>query len=154
MYCVHCGWDDLVDVGGGKMICRNCHKVVIVRTSQNSGNKNPHVNNEWDYEEVDNTWGTAQESQPYPYIYAGGHSPSRKKKGKMTNLQQAAFIFMIIACVVMGIYIIPLLWCIPMTVSFRRRIREGRPIGVGFKICTLLFLNTIAGILLLCDDDN
>ena len=47
-------------------------------------------------------------------------------------------------------YLIPLAWVIPMTVKVAK---EG-PLGTGFKVCTLLFVNLISGILLLCDKNN
>ena len=50
--------------------------------------------------------------------------------------------------------IVPLAWVIPMTVVFCRKVSNGERIGIGFKICTLLFVNTIAGILMLCASDN
>ncbi|MBR2441835.1 MAG: hypothetical protein IKB20_02055 [Clostridia bacterium] len=60
---------------------------------------------------------------------------------------------MIIATVVLGLYIIPLAWCLPMTISYCKKIKENRPISTSFKVCTLLFVNLIAGILMLCDKD-
>jgi len=45
---------------------------------------------------------------------------------------------------------VPLAWVIPMTVHVFRANKIGAPIGTGFKVCTLIFVNFIAGILLLC----
>ena len=59
-------------------------------------------------------------------------------------------IFMIIATVINGLYILPLAWCIPMTVNFCKKYDKGIPISTGFKVCTLLFVNFVSGILLLC----
>ena len=44
----------------------------------------------------------------------------------------------------------PLFWCIPMTVVLSRKMKSNQPVGVGFKVCTLIFVNLISGILLLC----
>ena len=33
-------------------------------------------------------------------------------------------------------------------------VEENRPVSTGFKVCTLIFVNIIAGILMLCDDKN
>lgn len=52
------------------------------------------------------------------------------------------------------IFCIPLAWCLPMTLTVSRRAKNGEPISVALKVCTLLFVNTIAGILLLCANDN
>ena len=56
-------------------------------------------------------------------------------------------IYMIMLCT-------PLAWCLPMTIVLSRKMKNNETIGVGFKICTLLFVSTIAGILLLCAGDN
>lgn len=63
-------------------------------------------------------------------------------------------VFMIIGCVSQAWAILPLVWCIPMTVSVFNSLKQGRPIGVGMKICTLLFVNMIAGICMLCMEDD
>ncbi|MBR0235728.1 MAG: zinc-ribbon domain-containing protein [Clostridia bacterium] len=73
---------------------------------------------------------------------------------KMTGLQTAAFVFMILSTIVSAIAIIPLAWCIPMTVSYSKKIKNGEPVSVGFKVCTLLFVSIISGILMLVDSDN
>ena len=73
---------------------------------------------------------------------------------KETTLQTVAKIFMIISTVLMGFAIIPLAWCIPMTVIYCRKIKNGEPVGLGFKICSLLFVSLIAGILMLIDGEK
>ncbi len=40
-----------------------------------------------------------------------------------------------------------------MTISYFNHVRDRQPVSVGFKICSLLFVNLIAGILMLCDSD-
>lgn len=65
-----------------------------------------------------------------------------------------AEVFMVLGCVAIGWCIIPLIWCIPMTVSLFRKVKSGRRIGVGFKVCTLLFVSLVAGIVLLCRDER
>ncbi len=67
----------------------------------------------------------------------------------------AAKVFMIIGCVLSAFYLlIPLCWTIPMTVIYCKRLKQGVPVGTGFKICSLLFVSLIAGILMLCDDEK
>lgn len=84
------------------------------------------------------------------------------------GLLKVALAFMIVTCVfcVLRIFIydgepslyvayiigclIPLVWSIPMTISLGLKIKRGNRIGTGFKVCTLIFVNIIAGILLLC----
>ena len=69
------------------------------------------------------------------------------------TMQTVIKVFLILSCVAMGWMIIPLAWCLPMTISICRSMKEGRPISTGMKVCTLLFVNLIAGICLLCDDN-
>ena len=65
-----------------------------------------------------------------------------------------AFVFMILATIAMGFALFPLIWCIPMTIYLNGKLKSGEPIGIGFKVCTLLFVSLIAGILLLCRQEN
>lgn len=67
---------------------------------------------------------------------------------------KAAKVFMIIGCIFNGFYILPLLWCVPMTISFSKKIQNGEKVSMGFKICCLLFVNLISGILMLVDSDK
>lgn len=82
-----------------------------------------------------------------------------------SGLQTAAKVFMIISCVLYAmlgilvlfsggvfVYLIPLLWAIPMTLHYFKATKSGKPVGTGFKVCTLLFVSLVAGILMLCDN--
>lgn len=77
------------------------------------------------------------------------------KENQQSNsgLKTAAKVFMIIGTVFYGLYLIPLAWCLPMTINYCKKIKHGERISTGFKVCALLFVNIIAGILLLCDND-
>lgn len=70
------------------------------------------------------------------------------------GLAVASKVLLILSCVVQGIFLIPLVWCLPITISICGKMKRGEPIGVGLKVCSLLFVNLIAGILLLCRQDN
>lgn len=65
----------------------------------------------------------------------------------------AAKVFMVLGTVIMGIYILPLAWCIPMTVSYFKKVKNRQPVGTGFKVCSLLFVSVLGGILMLCDKE-
>ena len=58
-----------------------------------------------------------------------------------------AIVFIICFC-------IPLAWTIPLTVTVNKKIKNQKPIGVWIKICTLLFVNMVADILLLCHNEE
>ena len=66
------------------------------------------------------------------------------------TLGTIAKVFMIISTVILGLYIIPLAWMLPMTLNLSKKLKNNEPIGTGFKVCILLFVSSIAGILLLC----
>ncbi|MBQ7579161.1 MAG: zinc-ribbon domain-containing protein [Clostridia bacterium] len=72
-----------------------------------------------------------------------------------STLTTVAKAFMIVGCVVMGLaYLIPLAWCIPMTVVYFNKVKNNEQIGTGFKVCCLLFVSLVAGICMLCDNQN
>lgn len=87
---------------------------------------------------------------------AGLLNQSESKVGNNSGLKTAAFILMIIGTVVgaLSSFGIALAWCLPMTLSYSQKVKRGEPISNGFKICALLFVNTIAGIIMLCDNGN
>lgn len=66
----------------------------------------------------------------------------------MTTLGNVAHGFMIVGIIQLLVCPLSLFWTIPMTVHYRHS--EGI-VTVGTKVCILLFVNTIAGILALCD---
>ncbi len=91
-------------------------------------------------------------------------------KHEESGLQIAAKIFMILSCaltapgflwmIIFGgwlavIFLLPLSWRIPMTVEYIKSLKGARPrVGIGFKICALLFVSLVAGILMLCDSQD
>ena len=61
-----------------------------------------------------------------------------------------------IAGIIYGLFLglVPLTWCIPMTAIIISKIKHSEKIGTGLKVCTLLFVSLISGILLLCRNDE
>ena len=47
----------------------------------------------------------------------------------------------------------PIAYGLPMAFSYLKKVKNGEPVSVGFKVCTLIFLSMIAGILMLVDKD-
>ena len=74
-------------------------------------------------------------------------------KQKDNTLETIVKTMLILGCISLGWMVIPLAWCIPITVAIFRRLNNGEPIETGLKVCALLFVNLIAGICLLCMDD-
>lgn len=77
---------------------------------------------------------------------------------KPDGMGLTAQILMILSCAitilssftVSWFYLISLVWMIPISICVANKLKFYEPVGMGLKICTLLFVNTIAGILLLC----
>lgn len=70
------------------------------------------------------------------------------------TLRTLAKVFMIVGTIAQASFLIPLAWCIPMTVHYFKCTKENRPVSTGFAVCSLLFVNTISGILMLVDKPN
>ncbi len=90
---------------------------------------------------------TAAAPAPTP---APAAAPAKADSG----LVVAVKVLLILAVVAQGWMLIPLAWCIPMTVSYFNAIKEGRPVSIALKVCTLIFVSQIAGILMLCDQEH
>lgn len=78
----------------------------------------------------------------------------KKEKGGDDGLAVASKIFLILGCIAQGWLLVPLAWCLPITISACNRMKNGEPVGTGLKVCALLFVNLIGGILLLCRSDD
>ena len=78
-----------------------------------------------------------------------GFEPVNQK----TNLQIAAFIFMIVSMVGMCALVLPLAWMIPMIVIYYQKINRGEEVSLTFVILLTIFVSTNAGILLLVDKE-
>ena len=70
------------------------------------------------------------------------------------GLAVAAKIFLILACIAQGWLLLPLAWCLPITISICNKMSRGEPVGTGLKVCSLLFVSLLGGILLLCRSDE
>ena len=83
--------------------------------------------------------------------YNGGSSANAKPN---KSLDTAIKVFMVLGTIMMAFSVIGLIWSIPMTVSFFRSSAANTKVGTGFKVCTLLFVSLIAGVLLLIRDES
>ncbi len=76
-------------------------------------------------------------------------------KNNSSTLKTVAKIFMLLGCIASAfLWLVPLCWTIPITVKYWRDVAYHRPTSVAFKVCSLFFVNVIAGILMLCDNDE
>ncbi len=83
-----------------------------------------------------------------------GSENKKETKGGNDGLAVAAKIFLILGCIAQGWLLLPLAWCLPITISICNKMKTNEPIDAGLKVCALLFVNLIGGILLLCRSDD
>ena len=69
-----------------------------------------------------------------------------------TGLDLAIKILMIIPTVACGFLLIPLIWMVPMTMHAFKQAEKNEPYGIGFSICSLIFVDPIAGVLMIIRD--
>lgn len=87
-------------------------------------------------------------------LVEGKKAPALRNSGKISSTKRVAKAFMLLGVIVTAFCcLIPLLWTVPMYNSYCRKIETGEKVDTGFKFCCLLFVNTIAGIIMLCDQD-
>ena len=77
-----------------------------------------------------------------------------KQDGESDTLDTVIKVFLIIGCITQGWMLLPLAWCLPITISIFNRMRDKKPIGTGLKVCTLLFVSSVAVICLLCRNEK
>lgn len=134
-FCAFCG----KQIDDNAIFCGHCGKATFEQPSQNQQNYQ-------DFQDFQNSQGY-QSYQSY-------QAPTEQKR-EPSGLAKAAKILMIIFGLITSIttYGIGLAWYIPMVISYSRKLKRGKKVSTGFKVCTLLFVSTIAGILMLCDRD-
>lgn len=149
-FCKKCG----TQLEDSAAFCTNCGTPFAQENTQQ-----PYVS-QATYNAQQQNYAQQQSYAPQQQAYApqqqayAPQQPYYQPAPQVSGLATAAKILMIISTVVMGLYIIPLAWCIPMTVSYNKKLKNNLPVSTGFKICTLLFVNTISGILMLCDKEH
>ena len=79
---------------------------------------------------------------------------SQRVQPKDDTMRVVIKVFLILGCISQGWLIVPLAWCLPITISIFNSFRDNRPVSTGMKVCALLFVNMIAGICLLCMNEN
>lgn len=89
-----------------------------------------------------------------PNCGCGIATDKKQEKGGNDGLAVASKIFLILGCIAQGWMLLPLAWCLPITTSICGRMNRGEPVGAGLKVCALLFVSLLGGILLLCRSDD
>ncbi len=91
--------------------------------------------------------------KPVPNARSQEKTQEKNVNSGMVNIIKALLIVGTVSLAI-TMYFIPLAWCIPMILYYNKKVGSGQPIGLGFAICTMLFVCMPAGILMLCDQDN
>ena len=133
-FCMHCG----AEINEDAIVCVKCGRAVESKP-KNSNNNN----------------GLLTAAKVFMIIGCVAYPTIGLIYGLLLLTVTIATAPMIIGAIVFIIcFCIPLSWTIPLTVTVNKKIRNREPIGVGIKICTLLFVNMVAGILLLCHNEE
>ena len=128
MYCRKCGKEI-----GEINVCPFCgedNSVIINANYSDDNNKNNSINN-------------------LSYNKKRGYDPNQ-------GVLIAAKVFLVIGMVAQGIFIIPLLWVLPIGILSWKKIDNAYSSKelIGFGVASLLLVNQIGGILMLCARDN
>ncbi|MBP3196775.1 MAG: zinc-ribbon domain-containing protein [Butyrivibrio sp.] len=151
-FCPNCG----AQIPEGTLFCSNCGTDVKnladnsnVNNGAFSGNQNAENN------QVQGFYydpGKQYDNQAQNQYYNGNGAPAATNN---SGLKTAIKVFLVLSCVSSIWFVfIPLCWMLPMTIVAFKKMNNNQPLGLGFKICTLIFVNMIAGILMLCMNDE
>jgi NADH:ubiquinone oxidoreductase subunit 5 (subunit L)/multisubunit Na+/H+ antiporter MnhA subunit len=81
-------------------------------------------------------------------------SEFNKPSGELEDPRAVFWMFCTIYAVYMWIAGIRLAWCLPMTLHYIKKNKANVPTSMAFKICTLIFVNLLVGVLMLCCEQN
>ncbi len=139
MFCKYCGGQ----IEEGANFCKHCGRTL----------RQPEATTTTQQTSVDNTTPTINinvQNQTAAPVSTADLYPRESNSG----LLQAAFIINLITTILAAVLIIPLAWCIPMTVHSYGIYKGTKPNTTGFGVCTLLFVSIISGILMLVADKD
>lgn len=137
-YCTHCGGE----IHDEAVICIHCGRSVQGEAKRNSSSGSDTLIT---VAKVFMTIGCV--ATPAIGLLYGMIMLIAASAALVTELLVAAILIMVFCC-------LPLAWTLPLTITVYRRSKNHEPISTGIKVCTLLFVNLIAGILLLCANDE
>ncbi|MBE5826808.1 MAG: zinc ribbon domain-containing protein [Butyrivibrio sp.] len=96
-------------------------------------------------------YDTANAQVQYYNYHDNPGATYRRDEGLATAIK----VFMVIGCVLsINFLCIPLIWKIPMTIHAFKKLNNDEAMGTGFKVCSLLFCNMIAGIMMFIIKDE
>ena len=93
-----------------------------------------------------------QTMQPQPEYW---QQLAMKNRVQNKNYATAVKAMMVLGCLVGArFYLVPLLWCIPMTVVAWKKLDRGEPLGTAFKVCTCIFVSRLAALFMFLMTDE
>lgn len=93
--------------------------------------------------------------QPMPGQPGNWQQMAAMSRSKNKDYAVAIKVLMVLGCVFGAFsYILPLFWCVPMTVIAWKKLDRGEPLGLAFKICTCIFVSRLAGLFMLLMRDE
>ncbi len=153
MYCLNCG-NEIME---GAQFCTSCGAPATRVTEQAQPDASYAQQTQQDQPGASYAQQTQQAQSNDAYaqatsIYATYQTPYPRENN--SGLLLAAFILNLISTIGFAILIIPLAWCIPMTVHSYGIYKGTKPNTVAFGVCTLIFVSLIGGILMLVADKD
>lgn len=104
---------------------------------------------------IESPQSESQENNNQPKeIFANIPNYENRKLRKNSSIDILIKVFLIISCLYLSLFFVPLFWCIPLTVVVWKKLNNNEYIGTGTKICILLFVSMLSGILLLVRNDE
>lgn len=88
---------------------------------------------------------TSHTSYTYP-------SSNQKDDSSRKTLVVVTKVFLVIGCIASLSFLLPLLWTVPITIIIWNKLDKKEHISILSKIVVLLFVNIVAGALLLVDE--
>lgn len=165
MFCPNCG----VELPEGSVFCANCGASVASQELQ------PQMNTQTADSQIkgfdpDSAFAQpapqpAQMPQNYQQNYQNGQNGQYNQYNqynqysqpyhKDNTIETVIKVFMILSCVAGACAcFVPLAWMIPMTVITFKKIEKGEPFDTALKVCTLLFVGIVPGILMFVSDSE
>ena len=162
-YCRYCG-KELLDEA---VMCPRC-KIMVDGSNLKERQKQAKLENEYLEEEI-------TESSKVKYCTKCGYQLDLKAKicdncgcktddikvnqsstssSNKSSTRTAANLFVILGAIFYCIYIVPILWIVPLTIAYFKKNKKNEKIGIGFKIAILLLVSVIGGVILLVEEDN
>ena len=151
-FCKNCG----AQLADEAAFCTNCGTQAEQAAPQQAAPQQPvqqaYAAPQQQYAAPQQQYAAPQQAYPQQAYAQQPYAPARPTSGITT----AAKVFMILGTILTSIggYLIPLAWCLPMTIVYFKKLKTGQPIGTGFKVCSLLFVSLLGGIFMLCDKEH